>query len=69
MSNLREDFENLANGDRITIYPARDNPLHKKPVKATFSSGYFYCDDTPPTEGPDYYAGDILRWNEGFTKP
>lgn len=65
---MRTDFENLSDGDVITLYPNGENLLHKRPVKATFSAGYFYCDGTNPTEGPDYYFGDVLRFNEGFTK-
>lgn len=65
---LRTDFETLSDGDRITIYPHSENPLHKWPVKATFQGGYFYCDGTPPEEGPDYYFGDVLTWNDGFIK-
>jgi hypothetical protein len=65
---MRTDFDNLNDGDRITIYPAQDNPLHKEPVKATYQAGYFYCDGTNPTEGPDYYLADVLKWNEGFEK-
>ncbi len=64
---MRTDFECLADGDSVTLHPNPDNPLQKKPVSATFQSGYFYCDGTPPEEGPDYYFGDVLRWNQGFT--
>lgn len=64
---MRTDFENLSNGDQITLHPLPNNPLHKKPVKATYQSGYFYCEGTDPTEGPDYYFRDFLQFNEGFT--
>lgn len=65
-TELRTDFENLSDGDRITLYPNERNPLHKKPMIATFQSGYFYCDDTNPMDGPDYYFGDVLAYNHGF---
>jgi hypothetical protein len=64
---MRTDFESLSDGDRITLYPNASNPLHSAPVTATYASGYFYCEGTDPTEGPDYYFGDVLRYNEGFT--
>lgn len=63
---MRTDFENLDDGSRIRLYPNNSNPLHKKPVVATYSSGYFYCDGTPPMEGPDYYFGDVMAYNDGF---
>ena len=64
---LRTDFENLHDGQRVRLFPAPSNPIHRAPVSATFSGGYFYCDGTPPTEGPDYYFGDILLYCKGFT--
>ncbi len=64
--DLRTDFEHLEDGERITLYPNADNPLHKKPVTATYSGGYFYCDGSDLMEGPDYYLGDVLDYNDGF---
>ena len=66
---MRTDFESLEDGDEITLHPLPDNPLHKKPVKAIFASGYFHCEGSSPADGPDYYFGDVLRFNEGFTRP
>ncbi len=63
---MRQDFRNLNDGDRITLFPLPDNPLHDKPVRASFYGGYFYCDDSIPEDGPDYYLGDVLRYNEGY---
>lgn len=65
---MRTDFENLQDGERITLHPNAENLLHKKPVNAIFSSGYFYCDGSKPEDGPDYYFGDVLRYNDGFTE-
>ncbi len=64
---MRTDFENLSDGQQITLHPTANNPLHKKPIKATFQSGYFHCEGTNPMDGPDYYFGDVLRYNQGFT--
>ena len=64
---MRTDWESLDNGARITLFPLPNNPLHGGPVKATYQSGYFYCDGTDPTLGPDYYFRDVLEYNEGFT--
>jgi hypothetical protein len=51
-------------GDRVELRPNADNPLHKKPVMATYQGGYFYCDGSDPTLGPDYYLGDVLAYCE-----
>lgn len=65
---MRTDFENLKNGDLITLHPNASNQLHKKPIKASFSRGYFYCEGTNPMDGPDYYFGDVFAYNESYTK-
>ena len=63
---MRTDFENLEDGQRIILHPNDDNPLHKSPTLATFQNGYFYCDGTPPEDGPDYYFRDVGQYNSGF---
>lgn len=63
---MRTDFENLRDGDAVTLFPNSSNPLHKKPVTAVFSSGYFFCEGSNPADGPDYYLGDVLAYNDGF---
>ena len=63
---MRTDFENLSDGDVVTLHPNAINPLHKKPVTATFQGGYFYRQGTDPMEGPDYYFGNVLTFNDGF---
>ena len=62
----RTDLESLKNGDRVTLFPKPDNPLHSKPIQAIYNGGFFFCDGTDPEEGPDYYVRDVLRFNEGF---
>lgn len=64
---MRNDFNKLSDGARIALHPNADNPLHKRPILATYQNGYFYCDGTPPTDGPDYYLGDVLAYNDGYT--
>ena len=63
---MRSDFDNLEDGQQITLVPNEDNPLHSMPVKATYSAGYFYCEGSKPEDGPDYYMGDVLAYNLGF---
>lgn len=63
---MRTDFDKLEDGARVTLYPNESNPLHKKPVKAEYGAGYFYCEGTNPMDGPDYYWGDVLSYNDGF---
>lgn len=65
--NLRTDFENLRDGDTIVLHPNASNPLHARPVKAIYASGYFYCKGSNPMDGPDYYMGDVLAYNDGFS--
>ena len=66
IGKMRTDFENLTDGQRVKLHPTETNPLHKTPVVATFQSGYFYCDGSDPMDGPDYYFGDVLKYNHGF---
>lgn len=65
---MRTDFHDLCDGDRVKLYPNTANPLHKSPVIATYSGGYFYCDGTTPADGPDYYLGDVAAYNDGFVE-
>lgn len=58
------DFDFNANDVRVKLYPNDANPIHRAPVMATYLSGYFYCDGTDPLDGPDYYFGDVLTFNE-----
>lgn len=66
---MRTDFENLKDGERITLIPNASNPLHKKPVQTTHQSGFFHCDGSNPEDGPDYYFGDVRTYNDGFDSP
>lgn len=58
------ELESLTDGDRVRLYPNCENRLHTKPVMATYADGYFFCDGTDPMEGPDYYEGDVMRYND-----
>ena len=58
------DISQLPDGARVRLHPNDANPLHKKPVLATYSGGYFYCDGSDPMDGPDYYFRDVLRYND-----
>ena len=65
----RTDFESIKDGDVVKLYPNFDNPLHKPingPVTATYSGGYFYCRGSNPMDGPDYYLGDVMIYNDCF---
>ena len=54
----------LEDGDRLELRPNADNPIHTKPVLATYAGGYFYCDGSDPALGPDYYLGDVMNYCE-----
>jgi len=61
-------IEDLSDGDRVRLHPNASNPLHKRPVMATYSSGYFYCDGSRYEDGPDYYFGDVLTYNDSIER-
>ena len=64
---MNTDLNSLQDGSRVMLHPNSSNPLHKKPIQAVFYGGYFYCDGTPPDQGPDYYFRDVLQFNDGWT--
>lgn len=59
-----EDLNNVDDGTRVKLTPNDMNPLHSKPVMATFSGGYFMCDGSDPECGPDYYWRDVFQYND-----
>jgi hypothetical protein len=63
---IRTDFDQIEDGATVMLIPNVHNPLHRSMVKALYSGGYFYCEGTNPTEGPDYYLGDVARYNVGY---
>lgn len=63
---LRNDFHELTDHTEILLFPEPDNPIHDKPIKALFSGGYFWCEESPAEEGPDYFYGDVARYCAGF---
>lgn len=64
--DIQTDLDALVDGQRVELHPLKNNPLHKKPVIATYQDGYFYCDGSDPLNGPDYYFGDVFRHNKGW---
>lgn len=64
---IKNDFNSLTDGQQVILVPNQDNPIHHEPVIATYTGGYFYCEGSDPTNGPDYYLGDVARFNTGFT--
>lgn len=64
---MNTDFTELSNGDTVFLHPNEQNPIHQVKTKATYLDGYFYCEGTNPMEGPDYYFGDVLKYNHGWT--
>ena len=64
---MRTDFDNLEDGQVITLHPNADNPLSDKPMEVLYSCGYFYQTSNQADPGPDYYFGDVLKYNFGFT--
>ena len=65
---MRTDFDQIEEGAQIVLHPRVGNPLHDEPVMARFAGGYFYCDGTDPADGPDYYMGDVLTYNSGYSE-
>lgn len=66
MTLLHTNIHELSDGETVVLYPNAKNPLHSKPIKATYAAGYFYCEGSDPANGPDYYAGDVLSYNNGW---
>jgi hypothetical protein len=64
--DMRTDFDQIEDGATVMLIPNASNPLHRSMVKATYAGGYFYCDGSPHEEGPDYYLGDVARYNAGW---
>ncbi len=63
---MRTDFENLRDGDVVKLYPNAANPLHRRsPIVAEYAAGYFFVRGDDPADGPAYYFGDVLRYNDG----
>ncbi len=59
-----DDLNNLDDGSRVKLTPNELNPIHDKPVMATFTGGYFLCDGSNPMDGPDYYFRDVFQFND-----
>ena len=62
---MRNDWENIKDGDRLVIYPNSENPLYKKAGNFFFTDGCYFH-ETNYVEGPDYYFRDVARYNHGF---
>ena len=58
-----EQLNSVEDGSKVMITPNVDNPIHKQPVEATFSGGYFMCEGSDPMDGPDYYFRDVFQFN------
>ncbi|MGD9670226.1 MAG: hypothetical protein AB7U75_14510 [Hyphomicrobiaceae bacterium] len=63
---MRNDFDQIEDGATVMLYPRDVNPIHHEPVEAFYQDGYFYCKGSDPLDGPDYYFGDVLTYNEGY---
>ena len=64
---LITDFDDLEDGQEIILQPKSNNPLTSKAHKFVFSGGYFYSDPPMSSDiGPDYYLGDVSKYNEGW---
>ena len=66
-TNIRTDFDAIPDGATIILHPREANPLHRAPVEATHSIGFFYCKGSDPTDGPDYWVGDVRMFCDGWS--
>lgn len=64
---IRTDFENLEPNTALFLHPNESNPIHHERTACFYDGMYFHGVGTDPMEGPDYYLGDVLRYNHGFT--
>lgn len=61
ITNSSFDFRSY-NGTDVMLIPKCDNPLHSTPITAWFYNGYFYCEGSNITEGPDYSIRDVFNY-------
>ena len=64
---IRTDFENVPPLTTLFLHPNDCNPIHQERIACFYDGKYFFGAGTDPIEGPDYYLGDVLRYNYGFT--
>ena len=50
-TNIRTDFDAIPDGATIILHPREANPLHRAPVEATHSIGFFYCNGSEDLPG------------------
>lgn len=62
---IRTDFENIPDYSVVMLFPNSENPLNTEPHKAHYNAGYFFIDGSSDPS-PDYYMGDVLKYNDGF---
>lgn len=67
MEEIRTDFENIEPNTALFLHPNESNPIHQKRIACFYDGMYFFGAGTQPEEGPDYYLGDVLQYNHGFT--
>ena len=51
---------------KVILYPNESNPITSTVDEYLYDSGFFWGKNSDPSLGPDYYLGDVLKYNEGF---
>jgi hypothetical protein len=62
---METKFKKFKDGQKLKLYPSKDNPLHKKPVICTYINSYYYCEGTTD-DMPDYHFDDVAVCNKGY---
>jgi len=62
---IRRQFRNVPDDSVVTLYPNTFNDIHPKPVRATYSNGFFYCHDSRTRE-PDYTIDNVEEFFIGY---
>ena len=65
-AEARRDFYAILDGEKIRLFPKKNNQSHKKPFIAVHNSGYFYTEGARQSEGADYHLGDIDIYIDHF---
>ena len=60
---MRTDFENLQDGQEITLYPSELNPITRSRHRVIHQNGYYFIEGE---HEPAYYFGDVAEFNNGF---
>lgn len=63
---MEANFSRVCSGQRVLLHPKSDNPFHRKPVKAVFLEGSYFCEDREERGQPDYSNLNVGLYFDGW---